>query len=239
MLESDHKRLSSIVASTAVVTQLIADRKLTSFINPFSYLQLRKMPEVLNAIEAYGFDGVALQRIYQIITAQSVDRVSFDFTSIADPVFAYCQENQLSMAIVGSDELSLQRFSEVLVKRYPNLHIAYTRNGYFSGAERQQAIADVVASKADVLLCGMGAVLQEQFLLDVRAAGWAGAGFTCGGFIHQTASTQGDYYPAWIDKYNLRFLYRIWDEPKLLRRYLIDYPQGIFYFVIDKKNRYE
>jgi N-acetylglucosaminyldiphosphoundecaprenol N-acetyl-beta-D-mannosaminyltransferase len=37
------------------------------------------------------------------------------------------------------------------------------------------------------------------------------------------------YYPAWIDKWNLRFLYRIYMEPgRLWKRYLIDYQSFLF-----------
>lgn len=33
----------------------------------------------------------------------------------------------------------------------------------------------------------MGILAQENFLLKVKQAGFEGIGFTCGGFIHQTA----------------------------------------------------
>ena len=69
----------------------------------------------------------------------------------------------------------------------------------------------------------MGAPRQERFLLNLRESGWRGAGFTCGGFFDQV-SGNGDYYPAWIDRLNLRFLYRLVREPRRLwRRYLVDY----------------
>ena len=38
------------------------------------------------------------------------------------------------------------------------------------------------------IFCSMGVMAQERFLLMVREAGFGGIGFTCGGFIRQTAA---------------------------------------------------
>ena len=61
--------------------------------------------------------------------------------------------------------------------------------------------------------------MQEQFLLMVKNTGFKGIGFTCGGFIHQTANDEIDYYPAWINRMNLRFLYRMIKEKHTRKRY--------------------
>ena len=63
--------------------------------------------------------------------------------------------------------------------------------------------------------------MQEKFLLKVKNAGYPGVGFTCGGFIHQTSKNEIDYYPAWVDKTNLRFVYRMWKEPHTRKRYVM------------------
>ena len=62
--------------------------------------------------------------------------------------------------------------------------------------------------------------MQEKFLLKVKNAGYLGIGFTCGGFIHQTSRNEIDYYPTWVDKTNLRFVYRMWKEPHTRKRYV-------------------
>ena len=46
----------------------------------------------------------------------------------------------------------------------------------------------------------------------MRNARIPGVGFTCGGFIHQTANNEIEYYPLWIDRMNLRFVYRMYKE---------------------------
>jgi N-acetylglucosaminyldiphosphoundecaprenol N-acetyl-beta-D-mannosaminyltransferase len=82
------------------------------------------------------------------------------------------------------------------------------------------------------VIVGMGAVLQEKFLLTLRSLNWQGAGYTCGGFFHQTADTI-TYYPKIIDQLQLRWAYRIFKEPKLFLRYSIQYPKFIFILLFD------
>ena len=78
----------------------------------------------------------------------------------------------------------------------------------------------------------MGTPLQEKFLIDLKKNGWSGIGFTCGGFLHQT-SNNIIYYPNWIDKFSLRAFYRMYDEPKLIKRYFLIYPLAILLFLYD------
>lgn len=223
-----------LIATDAKDLPLWIDRgELVSFINPFSYLKLLAEKDIATGIDRWGFDGKALQLIYQRFTAAQVERLSFDFTSLADSCFSYCERQQYKLAIVGSDSASLAGFLKVLRDRYPALNLAFSRDGFFSELERERLLQELNSIAPDVLICGMGAGLQERLLLDLRKTGWLGAGFTCGGFIHQTASAGGDYYPAWVNRFNLRFLYRMWDEPKLIRRYLLDYPQGMWRFYWD------
>ena len=61
----------------------------------------------------------------------------------------------------------------------------------------------------------------RQVFVKVKNAGYQGVGFTCGGFIHQTSQNEIDYYPAWVDKTNLRFVYRMWKEPHTRKRYMM------------------
>jgi len=73
------------------------------------------------------------------------------------------------------------------------------------------------------VLCGMGVPHQERFLLTLKNAGYGGLMISCGGFVDQLAAAQR-YYPAWVDKLELRWAWRIYQEPRRLwRRYLVDY----------------
>ncbi|MDE6028555.1 MAG: WecB/TagA/CpsF family glycosyltransferase, partial [Muribaculaceae bacterium] len=116
---------------------------------------------------------------------------------------------------------------------YPEMKIAGFRNGYFSSKEeRQEEIRHIIELNPDFTIVGMGITLQENFALDLRKAGYKGIVFTCGGFLHQTVENI-NYYPAWINKYNLRAFYRLYKEKGLFKRLyyvLLEFP---FLFTYD------
>jgi N-acetylglucosaminyldiphosphoundecaprenol N-acetyl-beta-D-mannosaminyltransferase len=89
----------------------------------------------------------------------------------------------------------------------------------------------LLSNPGRLIICGMGAPRQEEFLLSLKRAGWRGMGFTYGGFLDQIASGM-QYYPAWINRLNLRFLYHLYREPaRLWRRYLVEYQVFIRMFL--------
>ncbi|MFV8038213.1 WecB/TagA/CpsF family glycosyltransferase, partial [Enterobacter cloacae complex sp.6730764] len=152
-------------------------------------------------------------------------RVSFDMTSLAPIVFKDAIENNKSIALIGSDSNSLARMLELLKEKYPGINIAYSRDGYFSAPkEFDECIDSIIKTGPHVVIAGLGTPLQDLFLTKLKSKGWLGVGYTCGGFIHQTAKKGIRYYPNLINKLNLRWLYRIYDEPKLMKRYFVYYP---------------
>lgn len=204
------------------------------FLNPHSYMILRDHPYLFAATAKVGIDGQLLVKILSIFWSRHIDRVSFDMTSLAPRVFHDAAVSCKSVYIIGSTQANLDRAVSVLVEKFPKLDICGSRNGYFlSDADRNRALRDVMDSKASVLICGMGAPHQERFLHELRSLGWTGTGYTCGGFLHQTARKGARYYPGWIDRFQLRWLYRIYDEPKLFKRYFFGYPIAVLFIIKD------
>ncbi|WP_162066555.1 WecB/TagA/CpsF family glycosyltransferase [Burkholderia sp. THE68] len=204
------------------------------FLNPHSYMILRDHPDLFAACGKVGIDGQLLVRILSIFWSGRIDRVSFDMTSLAPRVFQDAAASRKRVYIIGSTQANLDSAVSVLVEKFPELDICGSRNGYFlSDADRTSALHDVLDSKANVIICGMGTPHQERFLYELRALGWTGTGYTCGGFLHQTASKGAHYYPAWIDRSQLRWAYRIYDEPKLFKRYFCGYPIAVLFIIKD------
>mgnify|MGYP002228405091 FL=1 len=120
---------------------------------------------------------------------------------------------------MASKQEQVEKAVEIFCERYPKVKFAGYRNGYFANEdEMEQEAKHITELNPDFLIVGMGALMQEKFLLKVKRAGYQGIGFTCGGFIHQTSKNEIDYYPAWVDKTNLRFIYRMWKEPHTRKR---------------------
>lgn len=219
-----------------IVSQKVTDEHeksgLSFFLNPYSYLELRKQQNLLSSADNIYIDGQWLCHFLKWSGVTNVKRRSFDNSSLAPDVFSLAEKNKSRVSVIGSDYESAVKFKQYLLNQYPNLNLVMSRDGYFKDdKEVKQTHLDIIDKQVDLLIVGMGIIRQEQFLKDLKELGWNGSGYTCGGFMHQTAGKGHDYYPVWIDKLNLRFLYRIWDEPKLLRRYTIDYGMfvGLFF----------
>lgn len=191
-----------------------------TFLNPVSYLDALKHKDLFASFDGIFADGGLLVKAIKCAYGVTVKRRSFDMTSLAPIVFSYAAKAGKSVAIVATKQEMVEKAVANLEKSFHGLNICYYRNGYFkSEEEKNEEAKKIVSLHPDMLIVGMGIILQEQFLLKVREAGYQGLGFTCGGFIHQTAHNKADYYPDWVDKHGLRFFYRMYKEPHTRKRY--------------------
>jgi N-acetylglucosaminyldiphosphoundecaprenol N-acetyl-beta-D-mannosaminyltransferase len=150
-----------------------------------------------------------------------VQRAAFDLSSIAGPVLRWLETGALPVILVGGKKGVADSAAQKLMTLFPTLRISGTFTGFAPGPE--EATSYLLENPDTTVICGMGAPVQERFLLELKPAGWRGIGLTCGGFFDQL-NTRLDYYPRWIDAMNLRFVYRLYREPRrLARRYLVEY----------------
>lgn len=209
--------------------------ELSTFLNPYSYIIARKNIDLYSQFDNVYVDGILLTRALRIV-GKRVARKSFDMTSIGRDILTLAADSGTGIVLVGGREEVTAVAAKVLQERFPGLQIRKYYSGYFSSRDdRSYVLNDICANhRGCIVVVGMGTPLQEKFLQDLVGTGWQGTGYTCGGFLHQTArTTTGNYYPEFFNKYNLRWLYRIIDEPKLLTRYLIKYPQFLLLFLWD------
>lgn len=196
------------------------NRKVYTFLNPVSYLSALDNKDLFGRFDGIFADGSILVAAIKSVYGKTVTRRSFDMTSLAPELLEYAENNGKSVYIVASRQEQVEKAVAIFRERYPKLDVTGYRNGYFSTDEEQTTEAShIVDVNPDFLIVGMGILMQERFLLKVKDAGYNGIGFTCGGFIHQTAKDEIDYYPAWADKLNLRFVYRMIKEKHTRKRY--------------------
>lgn len=195
--------------------------KIYTFLNPVSYLDAQKYKGLFGQFDGIWADGSLLVSAIKMLYGKRVTRRSFDMTSIAPILFEYAEREKKTVYIVASKQEDVERAVEIFKIHYPNIVFSGYRNGYFhSETEIDAEIRNICEIQPDFLIVGMGIISQERFLLNVKKNGFNGIGFTCGGFIHQTAKNEIDYYPNWVDRMNIRFLYRMWHEPHTRKRYI-------------------
>lgn len=192
-----------------------------TFLNPVSYLEAVKEEELFGNFDLIFADGSIMVWFIHLLYGKKIKRRSFDMTSMAKEVFQYASNEKKTVYFVGASENNLKVAICKITKDFPALNIVGSRNGFFSDEEDlRQEIDNIVEVAPDFLIVGMGVIKQEKFLLNVKEAGFSGCGFTCGGFLHQYAMQGKKYYPDWINRYNLRFLYRMYKEPYTIKRYV-------------------
>ena len=220
--------------STAPRLPLSKGRYCIGFLNPFSYERLLGLEEDLSVnFDAFYADGKLLRAVHNAKYGDNIERVSFDYSSIAEDVFKYADSYSLSVALVGGTDEELSRFRDHLQFSYKDLTISTMLNGFNSlkNIEQELEVRDF-----DILIVGMGTPLQELLIsrvvrnvnIDFKLA------FTCGGFMTQTIRSKGgDYYNPLIKRFGLFWLQRAYHDVHVRRRLLFDYPKFIFKYLFD------
>ncbi len=193
-----------------------------TFLNPVSYLEALKNKDLYTGFDGILVDGKFLAVAIRLLYRQRVKRLSFDMTSLAPELFAYSEIHNKTIYIVAGKQNEVDSTIATFAEHYPKLNFVGARNGYFDDDQEIECeIQKIVSVNPDFVVCGMGALKQEQFLMRLKKAGYKGVGFTCGGFISQT-SKRNDivYYPKFFDILDLRFVYRMIKEKHTRKRYL-------------------
>lgn len=205
---------------------------IASFVNPFSYIELLKSPDLIDSVDCFFTDGALLRLFHnRFYPCRKVERLSFDFSSIANDVFEWCQYNNKKVALIGAEPPEIVEAVKNILKLYPDLNIVYSHDGYVNKKDVYEEVQqNIIDSRAEILICGMGTPLQEDFLLKFKSIeSNLQLGFTCGGFFTQT-SIKPDYYHPLIKKVGLRWLQRMAMHSHVRKRVFIDYPKFLFFY---------
>lgn len=219
--------------SDAVVTAIHRGGGLiVTFVNPHASFLARDAGYVdrLRKFDYVLCDGAGMALAARYAFSEITERLSFDSTSVAPVVFRICRDLNVPVFLVGGKPGVAENAAAVFKRLYPGIVIQGVASGY--GDDPEQARSTILAIDRMVVIAGFGAPRQEDYLLSLRLSGWRGVGFTCGGYFDQVG-VDGVYYPDFINKYNLRFLYRLYREPRRLwRRYFVEYQDFVSGFMV-------
>lgn len=226
--------VSTTDLSLAVLDQALEEDQslIVASVNPLGCAISRKHPQYIEHLAQFDWvicDGIGMVIAARRIHGLPINRLTFDRTSLAEPVLQWAVRHRMQVVLVGAKPGVAQRAGELMVELTPGLEVANAFSGY--GEDPARAREFLMDHPGCLVVCGMGSPRQEAFLVDLKHSGWSGIGFTCGGFLDQIVENV-DYFPRWIDRMHLRFLYRMFKEPRRLwRRYLIDYQVFLGRFV--------
>jgi N-acetylglucosaminyldiphosphoundecaprenol N-acetyl-beta-D-mannosaminyltransferase len=126
-----------------------------------------------------------------------------------------------SVYLLGAESEVVQQAAEKMKNRYPNLHMAGFRDGYFLPGEEGDVVERINASGADIVLVGMPSPRKEIFLSRhaeaLRTPFRMGVG---GSFDIWAGKTRRA--PEWMQTAGLEWMYRLLQEPRRMwKRYLL------------------
>ena len=219
------KLVNKIVETEKLEIQeiLLSKKKVYSYVNPVTYLDAVKHKDLIASIDGFFVDGSLMKAAICLGYGKHITRRSPDTVGFFPEVFEFADRYNKTICIVGSSQTQMETAVRKFSTWYPCIKWKECRNGYFLNEQEMKEYAIIIAnSQPDYLICGLGSILQERFLLMCKDAGFDGVGFSCGGFIRQIAENSNEtYYPEWINRMNLRFLYRMYKEPHTRKRYAI------------------
>lgn len=171
-------------------------------------------------------DGMGPIKLNKLFGRPKSVRLSFDLSTMAGPVFRDMMAHGESLYVLGAKPGEVDRSVETITKNFEGIKIAGFHHGYIKDC-KNEIVQEIKNSGAKVVIIGMGAPMQDEMAVLLRRAGFVGSVYTCGGFIHQTQDRIVSF-PAWTNKFGLRWLYRIFTQSGILKRLVETYPKFVW-----------
>jgi exopolysaccharide biosynthesis WecB/TagA/CpsF family protein len=139
---------------------------------------------------------------------------------LAQRVLELAAEHALPVYFLGAAEGVAAEAARCQRERLPGLSVAGCRNGFFSPSDEDDVVAAVRDSGARILLVGMGAPRQELLLHARRNDLGAAVALGIGGSFDVWAG-KVKRAPAWAQRAEVEWLYRLAQDPRRFRRQLV------------------
>lgn len=136
---------------------------------------------------------------------------------LLERLMALAAAEEYTVYFLGSRPGVAQEAARQLQKRYLGLKIIGICHGYFDVEKEREILAEVQASKPDILVVALGAPKQELWLTQYRQQLPVRVAIGVGGSLDVMAG-EVKRAPAVWQRLGLEWLYRIVTEPKRLKR---------------------
>lgn len=205
--------------------------KLTiTFANPDYVLKAQKdtaLRDLMNGFDLNLPDGWGVVLAAKIFGAPVPGRMAND--DLTDDLFGQPAEHGWRVFLFGNAPGVPEAAAANVRTWYPGLEIAGTLHGHWADGQgrlpadvAERLVAEINDAAPDILHVGLGTPLQQRFVTEYRDRLTAPVIITCGAYFEHLAERR-DYYPAWVLKLRVGFLYRLAREPRRLwRRYTIE-----------------
>jgi N-acetylglucosaminyldiphosphoundecaprenol N-acetyl-beta-D-mannosaminyltransferase len=222
ILNGDFDALTLVQAVDAVFAMLRTKRRgWLATVNVTTLMAMRSDPALQSFVDRSAIvvaDGQPLVWCAPLFGGRLPERV----TGI-DLMDALCERAAATgtrIFLLGSTDPLIERALVALRRHHPGLEIA-AANGHYPPEEAPQRVAAIAASRADILLVGMGSPRQERFIENHWHDLHVGVAIGVGGSFDVVAGARFRA-PRWAARLGLEWLVRLAQEPRrLLPRYMV------------------
>ena len=191
-------------------------------VNADKLLQMRDDPWMdacVRRCEIVNADGASMVMAANCLGVNVPERVAG--IDLMRELCAMAECKNYSVYLLGAKKEVVSKTAQVLGKEYPKLVIAGFRDGYFKDSEINRIISEVAATQPSIVFVGITSPKKEKIIELFREKGVKGAFVGVGGSF-DVVSGAIPRAPKWMQKTNLEWLFRMFQEPgRLAKRYFL------------------
>ena len=180
----------------------------------------REFLEVLQQAEVVYADGASLKLAARLLGGPPLEKVTT--TDLWPRLCHRAVVQGWRFYLLGGPPGLAERVQERAHREFPGLQIVGVHDGY-QGLWDPATIAALNATRPDLLWVGLGDPLQGFWLRHWQPHLQVPLAITCGGMFKIVAGDLKRIGPFWR-QHGLEWLYRLWQEPRTWRRYLVGLP---------------
>jgi len=183
-------------------------------VGPEIAMHARKNEEytkILNQGDLVTPDGVGVVWASKFNKIKIKERV--DGCNLCMHLFSKMNDNRKTAYFLGGAPGVAEKAKKNIEKKYPGLKIVGVNDGYFNEEKEKLIIDEINQLQPDLLLVGMGAPKQEQWISTYKPILKCRAAIGVGGSLDVFAGNVKRAPKFWV-KLNLEWLYRLITEPR-------------------------
>jgi N-acetylglucosaminyldiphosphoundecaprenol N-acetyl-beta-D-mannosaminyltransferase len=198
------------------------DRKcVIHFVNGNKIAQAHEDPEMRGILwrgDLVLADGQPLLPMARLLGLEIPERI--DGVGLMEKLLRLADERRYRVFLLGARQDVLEACVANVQRRHPHLVVAGQRNGYFAESELPEIVAQINASRPDLLFIGIGSPTKERLAdqwggrIDAPVIQGVGGSFdVIAGMVRRA--------PVWMQRVGLEWFFRVLQEPKrMFWRYL-------------------
>ena len=159
-------------------------------------------------------DGIGIVKAAKMVNKPVKARITG--IDIANELLNIANENNLALYLFGSAKEVIKAMEEVINKKYPNIKLLGTSDGYVK--DKDKVFDKIVKLSPDIVMVALGIPNQEKLIYKHYNKFKKGVFIGVGGSF-DVISGYKKRAPKIFIKLNLEWLYRILKEPKRIKRF--------------------